>query len=144
MHPRRAILAIGITVLLGHIATPAGAASPSKAFPELARRKTSLGTVSLVVDVLVFEAGKPGESKKVILGESHSLGNQVLDKVVEGMTANGYFVSRKPPLCLGFPGTPDSTLPVASSWEGWEFAGDALPTMSAPFHAVARSARIGV
>jgi len=136
MQRRPSGLAIGMLgiVLLGSLAFPAAGSSPAKTFPEFASRKDSLGTVSLVADVIVVEVGKPGEFKKLFLAECRSLGDQCLDRVAEGMTAKGYSVSRKPPLCLGFLGTPDSTLPVASSWDGQEFTGDEPPKMNAPFH----------
>ena len=131
--PGVAIGMLGI-VLLGSLASPAAGSSPAKTFPEFASRKGTLGTVSLVADVIVVEVGKPGEIKKLLLADSRNLGNQCLDKIAEGMTAKGYSVSPKPLLCLGFPGLPD-TLPVGSSWDGQVFAGDELPIMSAPFHA---------
>jgi hypothetical protein len=131
--PSRFRSTVVVVALLGLFALPAGAANPAKLFPEFAGRKPTLGSITLVADVVVVE-DVIGKTEKVYLGDCKDLGRVMLGMLAEDLGHKGYAFSSRRLVSVGNVVSDQRQYRILDRWEQHKEDASRFPVQPPPFY----------
>jgi hypothetical protein len=129
----RTCMGFAVLALLALVAPPARPAGPAKLYPEFESRKSGLGSLALVADVVVVE-DVSGTTEKVYREDSKEVGRRLMDQLAEGLGSKGYSFASRTLVSVGNVVTGKYQYRVLDRWEQRTEDDSRFAVQSPPFY----------